>query len=287
MVPAVIGLSVSQLHVLVNTILASLLPEGSVAHLYYGNRLQQLPLGVIGVALATAAYPVVSGALARGDPGKASRAVNQGLRLAAFAVLPAAAGLIALAPHMTGLLFRFGRFGLGDAWITAGVCRAYAFGIVGHAWLRILTPPFYALRRPYQPVGIAGVAVAANALLAGTLMLRFGVTGLPVATSIVTLLSSFWLMKRLGVLLPGTGDAGVLRSCLRSLLLAAVMGALVWVAAGAAETALIEAGAGMKTRELALTFGGIAAGAVVYVLLAFVSGSRELGEILRARGGRS
>ncbi len=287
MVPALAGFSFTQVHLLVNTILASLLPEGSVAHLYYGNRLMQLPLGVFGVALSTASYPVVVRALAAGQPGEASAALNWALRLAAFAVLPASAGLIALAPQINGLLFRFGRFTAEDAAVTASVSVAYAVGIIGHALMRVLTPSFYAAGRPYVPVALAGVGVLANALLSSVLMLRLGVVGLPIATTLVTLASALWLGVRLRAILPGVGGRGVLGTFARSAVAAAIMGAAVWAAARWGGSWLIEAGAGVKTQEALLTAGGIAFGLVVFATLAWIMRIKEFKELIQALRKRS
>lgn len=285
MLPALAGSAVTQLHLLVNTILASLLPAGSVAHLYYGNRLMQLPLGVVGVALSTAAYPAVAAALAAGRPARAADPVNRALRFAAFAVLPATAGLIALGGPITALLFRSGRFSESDAVITAAVSSAYAIGILGHSAIRILTPPFYAAGRPGTPVRIAMAGVAANAALSALLMPALGVIALPLATSAVTLATAGWLGVRLRDAIPGVG-AGLLPSVARSLALATAMGLVVWAAAGQAATLPALAGLPPKARDAAVTGGGIVLGLGVFLLLARAFRAPEWTELRRAFGGR-
>ncbi len=267
MLPALAGFSVTQLHLLVNTILASLLPAGSVSHLYYGNRLMQLPLGVVGVALSTAAYPAVAAALAAGRPHRAADPLNRALRFAAFAVLPASAGLIALSEPISALLFRSGRFTEADALVTAAVSSAYAVGIIGHAVVRILTPPFYAAGTPGTPVRIAMAGVAANAALSALLMPSLGVIALPLSTSAVTLATAGWLLVRLRGLVPGTG-AGVLRSAGRSLALAIAMGLVVWSAAGWAGGQPAVTALTPKLREALLTGGGMALGLAMFALTA-------------------
>jgi putative peptidoglycan lipid II flippase len=286
MAPALIGFSVSQLYLLVNTILASLLPEGSVAYLYYGNRLMQLPLGVMGVALSTAAYPVVARALARGRTGEAARSLNHALGLAAFSVLPASAGLIALSPWINRLLFRYGRFGAADAAVTAAVASAYAIGIIGHACGRVLTPPFYAAGRPYEPVTIAAVGVTANILLSTVLMFPLGPVGLPLATSTVAIATAGWLGWRLRRLVPGLGGAGLARGFAGSFVAAALMGLFVRAGAGWGGRVLGAAGIGMRSTDAIVTLGGIAAGVAVFAGLARLLRLRELDDVRGAIRGR-
>lgn len=282
MVPAFFGLAITQVHLLVNTILASLLPGGSVAYLYYGNRLMQLPLGVVGVTLSMASYPIVARALAEGKPREAGKAVNHALSLVGFAVLPASAGLIALAPWINGLLFRFGRFTSADASAAAAVASAYAIGIVGHSCLRILTPPFYAAGRPYIPVITGAVGVLANILLSSWLMLKIGVVGLPLSTSAVTILGALWLAVRLRTIIPGVGGSRVAASMARNLAASAAMGWAVflvarWLAANPAVMALPH-----KAAEALVTGAGIAAGAAIYAGLAWSLRFPEFRDILDA-----
>ena len=287
MVPALAGFSVTQIHLLVNTILASLLPEGTVTRLYYGNRLMQLPLGVVGVALATAAYPAVAKALAAGTPARAAKPLTEALGLTAFAILPASAGLIALAEPITGLLFRFGKFTSADAAQTALLSSAYAAGILFHAWMRVLTPPFYAAGRPYQPVLVAASGVAANALLSAVLMLRIGAVGLPLSTTLVTAAGSGWLLLRARVLMPGTAD-GLARPLASMAVAAAVMGWAVHAGVGAAAPHLAALGWSLKAREAALTGGGLIVGAVIYLSassLLRVPQWRTVRSALRRRNG--
>jgi putative peptidoglycan lipid II flippase len=280
MAPALAGYSVAQVHLLVNTILASLLAEGSVAYLYYGNRLMQLPLGVFGVALSTVALPLVAQAFAGGSPARASKPLNHALALTAFTVLPASAGLIALAGPINGLLFRFGRFDSADALVTSAVSIAYAVGIIGHALTRVLTPAFYAAGRPSIPVRVAMVSVVANALLSIALMMRLGVVGLPLSTSIVALASAGWLGWKLRPVVPGLGGGKMFSSFGRSLFASVLMGGFVWIGAVRAEVWLAVAGIGGKLNEAVVTGGGMAVGFLLFVLLAWVLKIPELHDFM-------
>ena len=280
MAPALAGYSVAQIHLLVNTILASLLAEGSVACLYYGNRLMQLPLGVFGVALSTVALPLVSRAFAEGRPARASKPLNHALALTTFTVLPASAGLIALAGPINGLLFRFGRFDSHAVDMTAAVSIAYAVGIVGHALTRVLTPAFYAAGKPSIPVRVAMVSVVANALLSVTLMTRMGVVGLPLSTSLVALVSAGWLGWKLHPHIPGLGGRAMFSSVGRSLLASVIMGVVVWVVAVRAGVWLDANGFMGKVNEALVTGGGLVAGFGLFVLLAWILKIPELHDFL-------
>jgi len=282
MAPALIGFSITQIYLLVNTVLASLLPEGSVAHIYYGNRLMQLPLGVVGVAISTATYPVVARAFVDRRPRAAAAALNHAIKLAGFAVLPASAGLIALGGPINALLFRSGRFTESDAVITAAVSSAYAIGILGHVANRILAPSFYAAGRPYLPVQVDGVGLVSNALLSCVLMTRYGVIGLPLSTSLVTLATSVWLGVRLRTITPGLGDRAVGVSLLRHLAAAALMGAVIWWSADRLGGVLADRGIALKLREALVTGGGVLVGAAVFGAAAWMLGSEEMREVARA-----
>ncbi len=281
MVPALIGFSITQIYLLVNTILASFLPEGSVARIYYGNRLMQLPLGAIGVAISTVTYPVVARAFQARRPAEAAAALNRAVRLAAFAVLPAAAGLIALAPQINALLFRYGRFTAADAAITAAVSSAYAVGIFGHVMNRVLAPAFYAAGRPWVPVAIDGVGVAANVLVSTLLMFRIGVVGLPLSTSLVTLATAGWLAWRLTPLAPGFGR-GLGGSLGRSFGAALLMGLVVWGGMHAAVAAWPDLAGTAKGFEALATAGGILLGFAIYAGLARLLDHGEWREVRAA-----
>src|SRR6266700_830690 len=127
--PAVFALAAVQVTVLVNTLLASLLPQGTVSYLYYADRVMEFPLGVFGIALATAVLPGMSAQAARGDHAALRDTVSFSLRLSAFIAVPAAVGLVVLGHPIVRLLFQRGEFTASDALLTTQALAGYAVGL--------------------------------------------------------------------------------------------------------------------------------------------------------------
>jgi putative peptidoglycan lipid II flippase len=199
LLPAVVGLGAVQVMVFVNTLLASLLPAGSISFLYYADRVMEFPLGVFGIALASAALPAMSRQAAAGDTGGVAATLNFALRLAAYVSLPATVGLIALSGPITRVLFERGRFGPADTEATAAALVWYAAGLTGFAGARIAAQAFYAVRAPGTAVRLGTLAIGANVVAAVLLMGPMGHTGLAAAASIgayVNLGGLLWAARR-------------------------------------------------------------------------------------------
>jgi len=182
--PAVFGLAAVQVMVFVNTLLASLLAPGSISFLYYADRVMEFPLGVFGIALASASLPTMSRQAASGDARALAATLNFALRLALYISVPAAVGLIVLRTPITRVLFERGRFDAADTAATAAALACYAVGLAGFAAARILAQAFYALGAPGTAVQAGALAVAANVLAAVALMGPLGHGGLALASSL-------------------------------------------------------------------------------------------------------
>jgi putative peptidoglycan lipid II flippase len=226
LLPAVFGLAAVQVMVFVNTLLASLLPAGSISFLYYADRVMEFPLGVFGIALASASLPTMARQAAAGDtPGVAST-VTFALRLAAYVSVPATVGLVVLSVPITRVLFERGRFGAADTEATAAALVWYSLGLVGFAGARITAQAFYAVAEPGTAVKLGALSVAANLVAAVLLMEPMGHAGLAAAASVgayVNLGGLLWAARRRFGPLGGRALAGsVLRTGLACLPL------LVW-----------------------------------------------------------
>lgn len=184
LVPAVFGLAAVQVTVLVNTLLASLLAPGSISFLYYADRVMELPLGVFGIALASASLPAMSRQAAAGDTGSLATTLNFTLRLALYVTVPATVGLIALRTPITRVLFERGQFGPADAVATAQALAGYALGLVAFAGSRIAAQAFYAVGAAGTAVRLGMISVGANVVAAVALMGPLAHTGLAVASSV-------------------------------------------------------------------------------------------------------
>ncbi len=200
-VPSLLGMSVTQINITVSTILASYF-DGGPTYLFYGMRLIQFPLGIFGVALATAILPTLSSQAAKGSMAELRETVGFGLRMIAFIILPAMVGLILLRVPIVHLFFEHGAFTSADTAGTAVALLAYAVGLWAFAGMRIIVAAFYSLQDTKTPALAAVVSMVINILLALSLMGPFEHAGLALATALsamvnITILVSV-LTHRLG-----------------------------------------------------------------------------------------
>lgn len=195
--PATAGLAITQVSLFVTTLLASFLEEGAPSHLYYAFRLIHLPIGVVGVAMATAAFPTMAAAAARNAPAEVRGTLLSALRGALYLTLPAMAGLIALRVPIVHLLFERGAFGREATLAAAAVLLAYAVGLPCYVGNRILAPAFYSFQDTRSPVRAAAVAVAAGILSSLLLMRPLGAAGLALSTALTSALYSALLLRGL------------------------------------------------------------------------------------------
>jgi putative peptidoglycan lipid II flippase len=183
MAPGVLGAGVTQINLLISTALASLLAGGSVSYLYYADRLNQLPLGVVGIAVSTAILPPLSRQVQSGDSAGAAATQNRGVELALLLTLPAAAALIVLARPILTVLFERGAFGPVEAAATAAALAAYAAGLPAFVLVKVLAPGFYAHRDTVTPVKVAVATMTVNFVLTLLLMRFLAHVGVAIALS--------------------------------------------------------------------------------------------------------
>ena len=266
MLPAVLGLIVVELNVLVDKKLASRLGDGEIATMDYAVRLFQLPLGLFGVALATAILPRLS-RLAEENRDAFISTLQHGLRLAALIILPAAFGLIALGEPIISLLFEHGQFTAEDTANTLVVLRFFGIGLVGYGIGFMLTRGFYALQDTRTPVLISAVAVAVNIIFNFILIGPLGLGGLALATSIAGLTQMLILTFALQRKISRNYIKGIFAVVAKAFFFAGLMGLAVWLVDGQ----LAIAGAG----EIARVSIGLLVGAVSYGGFLWISGLLE------------
>ncbi|WP_047539551.1 murein biosynthesis integral membrane protein MurJ [Methylotenera versatilis] len=163
--PAVLGVSVAQISLIINTIFASFLATGSVSWLYYADRLMEFPTGVLGVALGTILLPSLSKAYAGSDDSEYSQLLDWGLRLTFILAGPAAVALAVLATPLVVTLFHYGKFTAIDVAMTQQALVAYSIGLLGLILVKILAPGFYARQNVKTPVKIAIFTLVATQLM--------------------------------------------------------------------------------------------------------------------------
>jgi putative peptidoglycan lipid II flippase len=229
MVPALFGVSVSQINLLLDTVLASLLPTGSVSWLYYSDRLTELPLGVFAIAIATVILPTLSGQRARADDPAFADTLSWAIRSVLLIAIPATAALALLAEPLLVTLFQYGAFGAQDRVMAAVSLQAYALGLGAFMLVKVLAPGFYAREDMKTPVRIGIIAMASNMVLNLAFVLplmwwfNIGHAGLALATSVSAWLNAGLLyrgLRRDGVLATrGVPVSWLLRIALATLLM--------------------------------------------------------------------
>jgi putative peptidoglycan lipid II flippase len=199
--PAAVGAGVYQISLLIDTILASLLPSGSISFLFFADRVNQLPLGVIGVAVGTALLPLMSRQLSVADHKGALDSQNRAIELSLFLTLPAAVGLVVLAEPTISVLFERGAFDAVSAKSTAEALAMYAIGLPAYVVIKALIPGFFAREDTSTPVKIAAVSLFINLILNLILMGPFLHIGIAAATAIsawCNALALAFVLKRRG-----------------------------------------------------------------------------------------
>jgi putative peptidoglycan lipid II flippase len=202
--PMILGVTVTQLNTLADDVIAKTLsgsaekglyfnwfglniqypvPEGSVSSLYFSQRLYQFPLGVLGISLATAIFPVLSAAAANNDQRLLSQTIRQGVQAAVFIALPATVGLILIARPLAALIYQHGEFTTSDTKRVQVVLIFYSLGLCGYFLQQLITRAFYSIQNSKWPAYTSIISVFLNVFLNLTLIWKMGVAGLALATA--------------------------------------------------------------------------------------------------------
>ena len=232
MAPAVVGVSVSQVSLLINTIFASFLENGSVSWLYYADRLMEFPTGLLGVAIGTVLLPSLSKYHSESAGGEYSKLLDWGLRLTLVLAAPAAVALALLAAPLVTTLFHYGEFGERDVWMTRQALVAYSVGLLGLILVKVLAPGFYARQNIATPVRIAIVTLIATQLMNAAFVVPLKHAGLALAIGLGACLNAGLLYHKLrqhGIFVPQPGWRAF---ALRVAAALAVMALALWLAMG-------------------------------------------------------
>jgi len=270
MAPAILGVSVSQISLLINTIFASFLESGSVSWLYYADRLMEFPAGLLGVALGTILLPSLSKLHADDKAQEFSSLLDWGLRLTLMLTLPAALGLALLAVPLVATLFNYGAFGADDVMHTRSALIAYSVGLTGLILVKVLAPGFYARQDIRTPVKIALITLAATQLMNLAFVVPLRHAGLALAIGLASCLNAALLyrgLRRREVYVP---RAGWVAFALKLLAALVVMGCVLWFGAGP-DRLWVEIGGLERGLRLAAVVG---AGALAYFATLFALGFR-------------
>lgn len=277
MMPVALGAGAMQVNLLIDILIASFLPEGSLAFLFYADRLNQLPIGIVGVAVGTALLPTLSRQIADGREDAANDSLNRAVETALLLTTPAAVALILIPGPILTVLFERGAFTADSTAATAAALTAYALGLPAYVLVKVLGPAFFARQDTVTPVRFAIIALVVNTALNLILMIPLKHVGLALATAL-----SAWLNAALlsGALLRRGAwrmDARLKSRALRGTFSAGLMGGALWLGAQMLAGPL---SAGEAVRAPALLFL-IAGGGAVFAVAAHMSGALTFGEIRR------
>ena len=197
MLPALFGVSVAQINLLLDTVLASFLQQGSVSWLYYSDRLAELPLGVFGIAIATVILPSLSRKHAESSPEKFSQMLDWALRMVMLIGVPAAVALIVLAEPLLTTLFHYGEMTDRDVEMASMSLRAYGLGLLAFMLIKVLAPGYFSRQDTKTPVKIAVIAMVANMVFNLALIFPLAHAGLALATALSAFLNAGLLLRGL------------------------------------------------------------------------------------------
>jgi putative peptidoglycan lipid II flippase len=227
--PAAAGAGATQFNLLVSSALAGgLLASGSLSYIYYADRLNQLPLGMIGIGLGTILLPTVSRLLGAGKEAEAMETQNRGIELALFLTLPAMVALIVAAEPIVRGLFQYGEFDAADTAACALALAGFSIGLPSYVMMKVLTPGYYARQDTRTPVRFALWSVAVNIVANLALIPLIGHVGPPLATALAATLNVWMLYRELVKRGHFKADAQLKHRLPRLALAALLMGAAVF-----------------------------------------------------------
>ncbi len=289
MLPAIFGSSVSQVALLLDTLIASFLVTGSISWLYYADRLMEFPLGVFSVALATVMLPGLAAHHAEESIERFSATLDWALRLTVVVVAPATVALMVLAGPLTVTIFHYGEFNAEDVRMSSLALVAFATGLMGFSLVKVLAPGFYARQDTRTPMKIGVRALAINMLLNLLIVLPLAFYGnQPGLHALLALNIGISAWYNATMLYRGLRNAQVLhhapgwrRMLVQVLAGNVLMGIFLWTVAGDTERWMA-----MRTLErMEWTLLLVAGGAAIYFATLFVLGMRVAQLRVRPPGG--
>lgn len=278
-VPGVLAGGITQINIVVGTIIASLAP-GAVSYLYYADRVYQLPLGIVGIAIGVVLLPDLTRQLRSGRDDVAGHTQNRALEFAMALTLPAAIALLVLAVPITRVLFERGEFTAADSSATAAALTAFAAGLPGFVLIKVFQPGFFAREDTHTPMWFAGVGLVVNVGLSLALFAALEHVGIAVATSVagwVNALGLGYVLLRRGDFV---ADPGLRRRLPLILLASLLMGAALYVAGRVGDRWLGDPSILVRAVALAaIVLGGV----LVFGLFVHLTGAVDIRKYLRRR----
>jgi putative peptidoglycan lipid II flippase len=271
MLPALFGVSISQINLMLDTFIATLLVSGSVSWLYYSDRLMELPLGTFGVAIAVVVLPSLSRKHAQASGAEFSATLDWALRIVCLIAVPASLALLLIAEPLLVSLFENENFQVSDVVSSAASLRAYSVGLLAFMAIKVLAPGFYARQNTSTPVRIGVIAMVANMIM-NLLFFMAGLAhvGLALATSLAAFLNAGLLMRGLRADGVFKFQAGWLVFSMRLILANALMATYLVMMTSDWQAWLGWSVVGRISQLTVLVLGAI----VIYVVVLIVAGMR-------------
>lgn len=277
MLPGIVGSSMTQISLLLDTLIASFLATGSIAWLYFADRLMEFPLGVFSIALATVILPGLSAHHAKESKEQFAQTLDWALRVTVLLATPAAVGMLVFAGPLTATIFGHGEFGAHDVQMTSYALMSYAFGMLGMSLVKVLAPGYFARQDTRTPVRVGFIALGVNMALNLAIVLPAAKMGAAAPHALLALSTSagaavntalLWRgLRKAGVYAPSSGWGLLLARIVAANLVMAVL--IVWLAGDLGSW--LAAGAMERVWRCALCVG---AGAAVYFAALYAFGMR-------------
>lgn len=272
--PGVLGAGVVHINLFADIIIASFLAEGSISFLYYADRLNQLPLGMVGIAVGTALLPMLSKSMSANNNGEAQHLFNRAMEICLLLALPAAVALLAIPDALIRVLFERGAFTPAETAMTAKVLMGYAIGLPAYIVIKVYSTAFWAKQDTKTPVKIAIICTLMNIVLAVALSQVMGVVGIALATGLVAWLQIILFRRALKDHPAAKADDRFRRNAPKIILASCLMGAALIGLSHGLHDFLIGS---THDRVLALV-ALVAGGSLIYAAAILSSGAIQISE---------
>lgn len=273
--PAIFGLAIMRINLVVNQNIASLLDQGSITGLRYAQRIIMLPVGIFGASVSTAIFPTLNAHIARKEYEEYKTVISQGLRTLIFITIPATVGLMVLNKPVVRLLFKTGKFTEQDVLFTAYALIFYAIGILALCSVPVLIRCFYSLQDTITPAKI-GLGIVIFNITLNLIFVKFSslaIGGIALANSLASLLQMFVLYKVLSIKAKGLKTREVMITFAKAIVSALIMGAVVYLTSYGMDKVL---GNASKLAQLINAGVSIGIGVIVYIACAYLLKMEEL-----------
>ena len=276
--PAVIGAGVVHINLFADIIIASFLGEGSISYLYYADRLNQLPLGVVGIAVGTALLPMLSRAMVQEDKSEATHLFNRSLEYCMLLALPAAVALSVMPLSLITVLFERGAFTSSDSAITANILSAYAIGLPAYIAIKVFSTAHWSRQDTKTPVRISIIGTVLNIALSIIAIQYIGVVGIALATGLTGWLQIYMHIRALKDHPSAHFDTKLKTNMPKIIGASCVMGGAVYILAALLHEYIFSDAEVIKMAALGAV---IIVGAIVYTVSIFAFGAVRTSDIKR------